>query len=416
MITFIKPSRIDGRTDAPPSKSAMLRAAAAAALAPGRSRIAHPSFCDDARAALGIVETLGAEVRVQNGAVEIEGGGAPRPGDLHCGESGFCLRMFLPITAVIPSERLLRARGSLSTRSVGPVEEPLRRLGCDCRTFFGYPPVSIRGPLRGGECIVDASLSSQFLSGLLFALPLAEKPSTVHVSALNSRPYIDMTRRVLKDFGIEIGGDGCREFRIDAPQKYRPAEYHVEGDWSGAAFLLVAGAIAGRVCVSGLDFYSAQADRRILDLLEACGARTAVVDGCLVVEEGNLTAFHFDAVDCPDLFPPLAALACFCRGTSRIRGVHRLRAKESDRAAALAGELSAAGAEIGLEEDTMVIRGRSIQGGSADARGDHRIAMALAVAGLGSREGLAVAGSECVSKSYPEFFRDLSRLGAEIHE
>jgi len=394
----------------------MLRAAAAAALAPGRSRIVHPSFCDDACAALGIIKTLGAEARLCREGLEIEGETTLRPGDLHCGESGFCLRLFTPIAALSPAERFLRTGRSLSGRPVGPVEEPLRRLGGECRTFSGYPPVSIRGPLRGGECVVDASLSSQFLSGLLFALPLAERPSTVHVSVLNSRPYVDMTRRVLKDFGIEIGGDGRREFRIDAPQKYRPAEYRVEGDWSGAAFLLVAGAVAGRVRVSGLDLNSPQADRRILEPLEACGARTAVVDGCLVVEEGNLTAFHFDAVDCPDLFPPLAALACFCRGTSRIRGVHRLRAKESDRAAALAGELSAAGAEIGLEEDTMVIRGRSLQGGSADARGDHRIAMALAVAGLGSREGIAVSGSESVSKSYPEFFRDLSRLGACIHE
>lgn len=443
MKTFIKPSKIDGRVEAPPSKSMMLRAVAAAGLASGRSRILNPSFCDDAQAALGIVEMLGADIQLTTpGSLEaspipilrnfrsiaikdetpepvtlaVTGGKITGGGDLFCGESGFCMRLFTPIAALSAVERSLHGRESLAARPVGPVEDPLRSLGAECLTRKGFPPVRVRGPLRGGDCRIDAGLSSQFLSGLLFALPLAEKPSIVRVSALNSKPYVEMTRRVLKDFGVGIEADGNREFFIDAPQNFRPREFRIEGDWSGAAFLLVAGAVAGRVRVSGLDLESSQADRHILSALEDCGARIGHAGGDVVVERTAMRAFHFDAVDCPDLFPPLAALACYCEGTSRIRGVHRLRAKESDRAAALAGEFSAAGADVGLEGDMLVIRGRPPAGGAARARGDHRIAMALAVAGLGAGSGIAVDGAECVSKSYPEFFRDLSRIGANIHE
>jgi 3-phosphoshikimate 1-carboxyvinyltransferase len=291
------------------------------------------------------------------------------------------------------------------------VLEPLRQLGARCETRGCYSPSTVCRPLKGGRARVDASSSSQFLSGLLLALPAAEGDSELEVPALRSAPYVRMTLEVLEAFGLRTEVDPeLTRLRIPGGQTYRAADLAVEGDWSGAAFLLVAGAVAGEVTVAGLNPHSAQADRAVLAALEAAGAGLAWEGGRLRASRGELRAFDFDATDCPDLFPPLAALACHARGTTRIAGCERLSHKESDRGAALVSELSAMGAQLRVRGGIMEITGGPLAGGTVDPHNDHRMAMACAVAALDSRLGATMEGEACVAKSYPEFFRVLDSL------
>jgi 3-phosphoshikimate 1-carboxyvinyltransferase len=407
----IMPGNAEGAINAPPSKSMMQRAVIASALSEGESLVKNPSFCDDALAALGAVETLGAQVaRAQRGIV-IQGRGQPRGGRLDCGESGTCMRMIAAVAALYGREIVIAGRGSLMKRPVGMIEGPLRALGAECSTNKGLPPIAVKGPMRGGAADVDGSESSQFLSGLLMALPLCREDSELSVANLRSVPYVLMTMALMRDFGVKAECDeSMSRFGIEGRQHYRPREYAVEGDWSGAAFMLVAGALSGRVEVCGLSMDSLQADMAILKALELAGAELECKAGSATAGKGRLRAFEFDATDCPDLFPPLAALACSCEGKSVIHGTGRLRHKESDRAKALAEGLGAIGADIKLAGDRMIVTGRMLHGGAIDPRNDHRIAMAGAVAALNSEKGVAIKNEGCVSKSYPGFFAELEGL------
>ncbi|VVC01749.1 3-phosphoshikimate 1-carboxyvinyltransferase [uncultured archaeon] len=407
----IKPSRIEGSASAPPSKSMMIRAVAAAALARGKSEISNPAFCDDALAAMGCAGALGAKFRKKNGKLIVEGTLAPSGRALDCRESGLCARMFAPIAALFGKRLVLAGRGSLLTRNIGMMEGPLTSLGAECSTSSGHLPVAIQGPIHGGNAEIDGAESSQFLTGLLMALPLCKEDSAVAVRNLKSVPYVKMTLSLLKEFGVRARHTaGLEKFEIAGGQHYKPTAYEVEGDWSGASFLLVAGAIAGRVSVRGLRNDSLQADRRIVDALELAGAKVKLGKDSATVESGPLSAFEFDAADCPDLFPPLAALACNCSGKSRIAGAGRLRGKESDRSAALVSELGKLGAKASVKGDVMEITGCCLRGGSVDSHNDHRIAMACATAALNSRGGARIKNEKCVAKSYPGFFEDLGSL------
>ena len=427
----------------------MLRAVAAAVLSPDETLIRNPSFCADALAGLHIAETLGRQLDRTDGVVRIRGGGpsrdepsarhspvayihgrvrrkltpgqspGPRPpwsGDtLPCGESGLCMRMFAPIAALSDRPFVLDGTGSLLDRPMAFMEEPLRRLGAVCRTAGGTPPVQVAGPLRGGRATIDGSLSSQFLTGLLMALPFCPGDSEIRVTDLKSRPYAVMTLSFLRSFGLVIDAeDSLEKIRIAGGQRFQKIDYSVEGDWSGAAFLLVAGALAGRVVVSRLEARSHQPDKRILEALGLAGARIAWDGDDVVVERDGLSGFDFDATDCPDLIPPLAALACHCEGRTRIFGADRLAHKESHRALALVAEFSKAGATIGVRGTHLEIRGGPLRAAIFDSHGDHRIAMAAAVAALLSEKGLGIEGGECISKSYPRFFDDLKTIGGQI--
>lgn len=414
-MNWIKPSKIAGRAAAPPSKSAMIRATAAAALAKGVSELVRPSFCDDALAGLGIVADLGAEVIRGPETLSIRGPVKPRKKLLDCGESGLCLRLFTPLAALGTSEIVLTGLGTLMTRPVGMIETPLSHLGVAVRSSGGCPPLAVQGPIQGGSVRLDGSVTSQFLTGLLMALPLCLDGSRLWVANLKSRPYVEMTLDVLERFGVSVNWDRKRDvFSPAGRQRFRPQRFEVEGDWSSAAFLLVAAALAGRVTVENLRVDSLQADVRVLSALRDAGAAVSVDGESVTVEAGDLRAFAFDATDCPDLFPPLAVLACFCEGRTSIRGVERLRHKESDRAAALVEECSKLGGRLGIEGDAMWIDGGALVGGIVDSRGDHRLAMAGAVAGLRAVHGVRVKGPEAVAKSYPGFFSDLARIGGDI--
>jgi 3-phosphoshikimate 1-carboxyvinyltransferase len=248
------------------------------------------------------------------------------------------------------------------------------------------------------------------------ALPVAENDSLVIVENLKSKPYIDMTLQVLERFGIRIDRTDYSRFSIPGSQIYQPQKFEIEGDWSGGAFLLVAGAINGEITVKGLRPDSRQSDKAILNVLDSAGARTTIMENSIGVKKSKLRPFFFDATESPDLFPPLVALATYCRGTSTIKGVSRLIHKESDRSAALVNEFGKMNVKIEADGDKMMITGGKVTGAEVSSHGDHRIAMAAAVAALAASAKVIIKDSQCVAKSYPAFFDDLRHLGVMVYE
>ncbi len=418
MKKSIKPSKIKGTVKAPASKSMLQRAIAAALLAETPTKILNPTYSNDAKAALRVIKALGARVTAGKDEIFIKGGLNPTGDVLNCGEAGLSIRMFSPIAALWHEELTLTGEGSLVVRPVSMIEKPLKALGVEVTTTNGCPPLRVKGPLQGGEAEVDGSMSSQFLTGLLMALPKAPKDSTLKVKDLKSTPYIDMTLSLLDAFGCEVQHSNYETFFIKGNQRYRIGEYQVEGDWSGASFLLVAGAVAegGSVIVTGLDIESPQADRKIIDAIKAAGASVKMTSGRVEITNSKLKAFDFDATHCPDLFPPLVALACNCKGTTVLTGVNRLTYKESDRAMALEKEFSTLGAVIRIYGNQMKILGTKLKGGTIDSHNDHRIAMAGALAAINAEGDVTIQNPQCVAKSYPDFFEDFAAIGGIVYE
>jgi 3-phosphoshikimate 1-carboxyvinyltransferase len=414
MNITVYPSEISGILTAPSSKSLAIRAIVAAMLADGTSILKNPSRCDDALAAIKMAEYFGADFWIEDDILTIIGGAASHETLINCGESGLLARLMIPLAALGSDENTITGEGTLLKRHPGNITEPLQNLGVKCSSNNDFLPVKVKGPLCGGKVEVDGSESSQFISGLLMALPLATSDSVVIVHDLKSRPYIDLTLDLLKKFNIRIENRDYNSFKIPGNQKYKAAEIELEGDWSGAAFLLVAAAINGEVRVKGLNRFSEQADRNILKALAAAGVRLNQNDDEISVSKSPLSAFEFDATHCPDLFPPLAVLAAACVGVSKIKGVERLSNKESNRGLTLQEELGKLGIEIILDGDTMLVKGGSIKGGSIFSHHDHRIAMAAAVAGLIAEKPVIIQNAECVSKSWPSFFEDLKTLNVDV--
>lgn len=420
---------VAGKVSAPASKSESQRALFAALLAEGENRIRNLSNCDDVIACRKVIEHFGARYSRDRGGIRIIGAGREFAQRLrgqklfvNCGESGLCLRMTCALAASVAGEVHVDARGTLLLRPAAFMEPALKQLGCKFATSGGFPPMIIQGnpefSSRGElELQVDGSDSSQFLSGLLFAMPCRLSDTRITVNNLKSKPYIELSLSVLRAFQVQVEvNSDYSEFYVPGGQSFTASDYCVSGDWSGAAFLLVAGAIAGEVTVSGLDFKSSQADQAVLAALERCGARVMLEPdndgtmGSVTTGKRDMQAFEFDATDCPDLFPPLAVLACACTGQSRIWGVSRLIHKESNRAAALMAEFSKLGCLIDCRGDVMLIEGRPLKGSRVKSHGDHRIAMALGVAGLIADGPVEIENKAVVSKSFPEFFEVLGSL------
>lgn len=399
-----------GAFRAPASKSHAIRLLALAALAEGESVIVGVGRSRDVAVALDLVRALGARVALAGDTVRVRGP-ARRPAGpvtLDCGESALCLRMFTGLAAALGGLVRLEAQGSLRARPLGGIEGALAALGARCTTEDGRPPVEVEGPLSSREADLDATLSSQGVTGLLLALAAAGG-GLLRVHGLVSAPYVDLTRAALAVAGVRVEAvpDG---FLVPAGQRPRPFSARVEGDWSGAAFPLVAAAMGGDVTAFGLDSASFQADRAVLEALRAAGAGVALGPHRVRVSAGDLRPFDFDLTPCPDLGPPLAALAAACPGVSHLRGAGRLRAKESDRVVALSEEFGRLGVRIEARGDELHIHGGPVGGGEVDARGDHRIAMALGVLALRARGPLRLAGAGAVTKSWPGFWRTLARL------
>ena len=416
MERYIDPSPLKGTVKAPSSKSMTQRAIAAALLADGQSTIHNPSYCDDSLAAMSIAVGLGARIEPHSDKMIVDGTGNLRESKLNCGESGLAIRMFSPIAALFPEKIILTGANSLRKRPMKMIEEALNQMGVSCTSSGGFLPLTIKGPIKGGRCEIDGSVSSQLLTGLLMALPLAQEDSEIKVNDLKSKPYIEMTIQILKSFGVTIHNEDFSLFRIPGNQKYIPYDYTVEGDWSGGAFLLVAGAINGELTITGLQKASRQSDMTILDALRDAGAKMKISDDSVWISHSPLKAFSFDATHSPDLFPPLTVLAAYCDGVSTIKGVTRLIHKESNRAEALRLEFGKLKIMIDIDGDIMSITGGKPEGAKVESHDDHRITMAMAVAALKASGRVYIRDSQCVGKSYPGFFDDLRTLGATVHE
>ena len=410
--------RVKGTLTPPCSKSYAQRALAASLLCGETSVLRNLEFCDDTRSALRCIETLGARVKhVDASTLSIEGGLHPRGKVLHVGESGLATRLFTPIASLCGMPVTIEGQGTLLRRPMHMMIDPLRRLGVRVRDNDGYLPFEVRGPIRGGEIDVDGSVSSQFITGLLLALPLSQHDTTLHVRSAVSTPYLDMTVDTAARFGVEICHNDYKEFYIEGGQRYRPAFFSIEGDWSAAAMLLVAGAVAGEVTVKNVSMLSKQADTAICTALVRAGAAVINDEDSVTASHRPLRAFEFDATHCPDLFPALAALAANCDGTSIIRGTHRLIHKESNRAQTLADVFGGMGVAVDIEtENEMRIIGGTIHGATVSSHNDHRIAMAAAVAALNSDGAVTIRGAEAVDKSYPEFWDDFRNLAGREAE
>lgn len=443
-LVRIHPGPVKGEITAPASKSSMQRAAAAALVSGGSSRILNPGISNDDQASIGVIEALGATVTKEetSGALLVTANSLQMEASqdkeitVHFGESGLGIRMFTSIAALRSGVTHIQGEGSLLTRPMDFFDQTLPKLNVQIKSHEGRLPLDIQGPLLPKDITIDGSLSSQFLTGLLLAYAAADATDvTIFVTNLKSRPYVDLTLKVMADFGLKVPENNHYEsFYFGNSPKGKASTttntntntstttYQVEGDWSGGAFLLVAGAIKGPITIRGLDPQSTQADKAVLKALADTGCQLSVTSDLIEIGPAagdmRLKAFHFDATDCPDLFPPLVALACYCQGKTVIEGVSRLAHKESNRALTLQQEFAKLGVKIDLQDDLMIIEGgKPLKGDvTTHSRHDHRIAMAAAVAALGATGPVAIEEAAAVKKSYPNFYRHLENLGVTLSD
>lgn len=399
MTIQITPGRLRGRLTAPPSKSVAHRMIVCAALAKGVSAVCGAGRSQDIEATVGAMRALGAQITEEGETLRVTGIGKPPETVLvDCFESGSTLRFLIPVAAALGVAATFTGRGRLGKRPVQAVLAPLaeRGVGSDYR---GDLPFTLHGALESGDFAIDAGVSSQFISGLLFALPLLGGDSRIIACGkLESRPYIEITTAVMERFGVrteETGG----VWRVPGGQAYRPGRYTVEGDYSGAAFWIAANALGCSITLDGLRPDSAQGDKAIAAIVRR-----------IVPEASRETVI--DASDVPDLVPVVAALAACTPGTTRIVGAGRLRIKESDRLATVSEMLANLGGQCEEGADSLTIVGQaSLNGGVVDSHNDHRIAMSAAVAAIRCSAPVTILGAECVAKSYPQFFEDYKRAG-----
>jgi 3-phosphoshikimate 1-carboxyvinyltransferase len=414
MKVTVSPSRINGIISAPSSKSRSVRAVAAAMLAAGQSTLKNFSNCDDALSMLEVAKAGGCSIKKVDETIEIYGPYYPKLKVINCGESALAARLMLGIASLFSEELTITGKGTLLKRKTENITLPLAALGVKIKSENGKLPIVLKGPIKSGWVEADGSGGSQFISGLLMALPLADGHSQVTVHNLKSVPYIDMTLETLDNFGIKIHQENHHVFRIEGNQYYHPTTVNIEGDWSGAAFLLVAGAIAGNLKVTGLNLKSSQADSAIMKVLRDAGAQMEFAADRINISKSKMRCFDFDATHCPDLFPPLAILAAGAEGVSTIKGVSRLSQKESNRGLVLQQEMGKIGISILLEDDVMKVEGGKIKSGEIFSHHDHRIAMAGAVAALTADGPVTILNAECVAKSYPDFFDEIVKMGGSI--
>ncbi len=423
---IVRPSeKLSGEVQAPPSKAYTQRMLIAAALSAGSSVLSCPLVSNDTEATLWAVTGLGARVKVHEecwtvqGAVPLKGASAP----IDCGESGATLRFMIPVAALAREPSVFVFGSSLEQRPIQPLLESLRELGAkaELQRLGDKPCVRVEGGgIAGGKTRLRGDVSSQFISGLMFACPLAKADTEVALTTpLESKGYVQMTAEVLGEHGVNVSiSKDFSHLKIPGNQVYKPCNHRVPGDFSSAAFLLAAAAIVNsHVSVTNLDYRTLQGDKAIVRILKEMGAKGKVCPDHIEMngKRGSLNAVDMDAKDTPDLVPICAVLACYAKGTSKIHDAKRLRLKESDRLASVYTELRKMGADIAMAEDSLTIKGPcKLRGATIDPHNDHRIAMACAVAALGAEGETMIQDAECVRKSYPRFFSNLRVLGVDV--
>ena len=420
LVTISPPARIGGTVSAPPSKSMAHRAVLCSALAKGTSHIENLEFSKDISATLAAAGQLCA--RVESGPADalVEGLGHFRPvfGPVDCCESGSTLRFLIPLASLTGQSITFVGRGRLMERPQSVYETLYREQNLHFEQANGQ--LTVAGSLRSGEYTLAGNVSSQFISGLLFVLPLLAGDSTLHlIPPVESRSYIEMTRAAQAAFGVTSHWLDDTTLCIPGGQQYHPRDYIVEGDYSQAAFLAVLGAVKGGITLTGLAAETLQGDAVILDILRRCGAKFTRTEAGLVFEQAPLHGVDIDLADCPDLGPVLMVLGLLCEGTTVIRNAERLRIKESDRIAAMEAELRACGGVLSSEGGTITVQGCKPRLHAPEAplsgHNDHRVVMSLTVLALAADIPLAINEAEAVQKSWPHFFDALKPLGVEVH-
>ena len=411
MNKTILPFKYQGSMVANPSKSYLQRAIVCAVLAKEKTHFSIDNPSDDVSAALRLLPALGASF--QNGII-LPTSSASRLDELvlSCGESGLLLRLMSTIGLGFTKRLILQGEGTLLQRSVVSLVDQLRAIGLQVESNNGFLPIIIEGEITNTSLSVNASDSSQFLSGLLIALSQRPFDCVVKVTALSSKPYIDLTLDVLKDFGVRVRHEDYNTFYVNGNQPMSSQKNSIEGDWSGVANHLVGAAISGEITMKGLSIISTQADKSILDALEVFGAMVEVHEHEIKVQQNEKRPFVFNATHCPDLFPPLAILACAAVGTSEIIGLHRLVNKESNRQLSIVKMLNVLGVNYRIVADSIFIEGKGkVHGGTIATYNDHRISMAGAISACVAASEITIDNVDCVAKSYPNFFNDLEALG-----
>ncbi len=409
MDIFIPHTALIDKVVIPASKSYAQRAILAAALCEDASFLTNCGESDDVNHVKGIARCFGAELTNEGNILLIKGRiNSPTP-DLFVGESGLGIRLAVPLAGVLMENVTVNGHGSILKRPMREFNQILPQMGLNYTDSDGFLPLSMSGQARGGGIELDGSLSSQYLSGLLMALPLLKEDSVIEVNNLKSKPYIDITLDVLERFSIKVKHQNYERFWIRGGQKYRTNSFKIEGDYSGASNWMVFGALTKGIDLIGLRKESRQGDKAMLDALRAAQVNFSWQGDVLRIAQSTVEPFEFDATECPDLFPALVVLAAAATGKSTLIGANRLVHKESDRATVLQKEFGKLGLEILREEDRLYVIGKgSLTSGEIDSHNDHRIAMAGAISSALTNTGITVKGAECVAKSYPDFWENYS--------
>lgn len=427
----ILPTPLHGTVKIPPSKSMSHRYLIGAALSGEETLVRNLQFSKDIEATLRVMENLGVRFDRKEEAdgtftVRVRGNGRDfrlTDPEFQCNESGSTLRFLIPLLLLLDQEARVLGKGKLAERPLGVYYDLLDERGIAYSTREGgcLPLVLAQGrrTLEPGVFRVRGDVSSQFITGLLFALPLLDGESRIEVTTpLESRPYVDLTIKALADYGVVIGNQDYRTFTIPGGQHYRGGDYTVEGDYSQLAFFAVAGAIGSHpLTCTGLDKSSLQGDKAIVEILERMGARIEDIPGGYVFHPSRTQGAVIDIKECPDLVPALCVLASLSEGETRIINGERLKIKESNRLESTSRELIKLGADIEILEDSLRIHGvDALEGGAVDSWNDHRVAMSLGIASQRAKGPVILTGAGSVSKSYPGFWEDFKKLGGRILE
>ncbi len=416
----INPRKLMGTLQVPPSKSMAHRAIICASLAQGQSKITNIVMSKDIEATINAMKALGALIKQEGSTLIIDGSltlGLSRA-EIDCEESGSTLRFMIPVSLVNPNRVHFTGKGKLGQRPL----DIYYSIFDEQKIIYLYKKdildLYINGQMHAGEFSTPGNVSSQFISGLLFALPLMEGDSKIHITTpLESKGYIDLTLQMLETFGIEIENNNYEVFTIKGMQTYRPHDYQVEADFSQAAFFLVADVLGSKVVLEGLNLSSAQGDKEVISYLEQMGAKLIAQDQGYLMEATQLQGITIDASQCPDIIPVLAVACAMAKGTSHIINAKRLRIKECDRLKATVEVLKAAGIEAIEKEEEMIITGSDhFEGADLQSYNDHRMAMMEAIMATRASGKIQIDSKECVKKSYPNFFEDYALLKGDYHE
>lgn len=424
-IARIKPGGLSGDVSVPPSKSISHRAIICASLSEEESIIRNFSMSKDMEATISGMSLLGAEIKE---LAAIDGlkkelwvkGGFSKEEDviIDCIESGSTLRFLIPISLISSGSTTFKGHGRLVSRPLDPYYEIFEEQGIEYDLEGGQLPLTIKGALRSGEFAIDGKVSSQFLSGLMFSLPLLKGKSMLIIpNELESKGYVDLTIDTLRQFGVVVDNNEYKKFEINGGQRYKGTDITIEGDYSQAAFWLVGGIIGKKVRCKGIRRDSLQGDRAIVEIIKNMKGRLSVGDDLVVASHSETKSMIIDVAQCPDLVPILAVLGTLSKGTTELINGARVRIKESDRLKAISSELNKLGADISETSEGLIIKGVSkLTGGEVDSWNDHRIAMALAIAATRAEGEVIIKDSGAVDKSYPSFWEDFKSLGGIVDE